>query len=154
MTSTSDPTPERPPSERPEPDPVASASRDARRKRRLPPDAACAICGETNPGLLRVSRGHLLEEDHVAGRDNDAQLVVVLCLNHHAVHSIDQLDAGVLTAEPMPTAIERIVLALQSVGLFFEEMAKACYRWAASLSQMVLVLDENVPGWRLLPGMP
>ena len=51
--------------------------------------------------------------------------MVVLCLNHHMIHSVDQLDAEVLTAEPMPTAIERIVLALISLGLFIEEAGQS-----------------------------
>ena len=70
------------------------------------------------------------------------------------IHSNGQRDAGVFTADPMPTALERIIQALKSVGLFFEDLAEACYRWAASLTQTVLVLDEHVPEWRLLPGMP
>ncbi len=153
MTSTPKPEPERPPIERPEPDPMASDRRAAKRKRRLSPDAACALCGETDPDvLINPSRKHLIEEHHAAGIDNDP-VTVPLCLNHHAKISIGQQDVGAFSKEPSPSVLERMIRALKSLGVFFEDLAKAFYRWAAQLSTVVNTLDENVPAWRLLPGM-
>lgn len=55
------------------PDPVRNDNRRAARRSRLGPDAACALCGETDPVVLH----------HVAHRSNDAGLVVVRCANCH-----------------------------------------------------------------------
>ena len=97
---------------------------------------------------------HLLEEHHVAGRNNDAELVVVLCLNCHTKMSAGQHDVGVFTKTPAPTALERHILALNSLALFFEELAKALYRWSEQLGHIVFTLDQYFPQWRTLPGMP
>ena len=155
MTSTPNPNANRPKILRPDPDPIGSATRAVRRRRRLPSDAACALCGEINSVIL-TSEPHtrLLEEHHVAGRDNDEELVVVLCLNHHATITVDQLDVGVFTSQPASSALEKVVLAMNSLALFFEELARAFYRWAELLAQTVFTLDQYVPEWRTLPGMP
>jgi hypothetical protein len=71
-------------------------SREARRKRRLPPDAVCEVCGETLHlkaypdgrvlcyGCFRTNAGaYGLEEDHLAGRANLGGLVVRLRPNDH-----------------------------------------------------------------------
>ena len=152
MTSTSNPNADRPKIHRPDPDPIGSAMRGARRQRRLPPNAACALCGEENPVILTSDpRIHLLEEHHVAGRDNDAALVVVLCLNCHMKLSAGQHDVGVFTTAPAPSALKRLSLAMKSLGLFYEELADASYRWAEQLDHTVVTLDEYVPEWRTFP---
>ena len=155
MTSTPNPNTNRPNIHRPDPDPIGSAMRAARRHRRWREDAACALCGETNPVILTSKPNkHLLEKHHVAGRDNDEELVVVLCLNCHTKLSAGQHDVGVFTATPAPTALERLILAMKSLGLFCEALAEACYRWAEQLAQTVSTLDQYIPQWRTLPGMP
>ena len=155
MTSTPNQNANRPKILRPDPDPIGSATRAVHRRRRLPPDAACALCGEINPVILTSEpHTHLLEEHHVAGRDNDEELDVVLCLNCHTKLSAGQHDVGVYTATPAPTALERLILAMRSLGLFCEALAEACYRWAEHLAQTVSALDQYIPQWRTLPGMP
>jgi hypothetical protein len=154
MTFTPNPKPPKG-SSRPEQNPIDVAVRAARRTRRLPPDAACALCGETNPTTLTTRpRAHVLEQHHAAGIDNDHDLVVVLCLNHHAAITAEQLDAGALTPVPMTSALEKMQLALASLGIFFDYLAHALYRFATQIGQVVLSLDANAPGWRLFPGMP
>lgn len=154
MTSTPDPRPRKPKAVRPNVDPIASAVRDARRRRRLPPNAACIVCGETDPIVLTTKGMRpVLEANHVAGRDNDKNLTAPYCLNHHAVMTARQLDAGVFGDGPAPTVLERILRIFTSMGVFFEQLAEACFRWAVQVTQVMGVLDANLPGWRSLPGM-
>lgn len=152
MTSTSEPKRPRPWPERPEPDPMASDRRAARRERRLGPEAACAVCGEKEPTMLTPVRKHLLEEHHAAGADNGS-VTVVLCLNHHAKMTAGQLDAGVLSKDPAPSFIERLMRALWSLGVFFDELALTFYGWADQLAVVVMTLDQHLPIWRTLPGL-
>ena len=73
-------------------DPVRTAVREKKRRDRLPPDAACAVCGERSPYALRTVDDpaldrfvrNWLERHHVLGRKTDPRLTIVLCLNHHA----------------------------------------------------------------------
>jgi hypothetical protein len=138
---------------KPDPDPIASDARKVRRSRRLPPDAACALCGERNPEPLAWRRVHrsLLEGHHAAVESNDEMLLVVLCLNCHARATALQQDVGVLTPEPNITAIERVARSLQSLATFFELLAQSLYRYAAELMAGVAGLDREYPGWRTLP---
>jgi len=75
---------------------IDALARAARRKRRLPPDAACATCAVSDQ-LSRRPDGRVLcyehlreeagaspvEEDHIAGRENLGGLVVRLRANDH-----------------------------------------------------------------------
>src|SRR5664280_2435789 len=88
---------------------IDALARAARRRRRLPPDAACATCG-TAEQLSRRPDGRVLcyahlreeagagpmEEDHIAGRENLGGLVVRLRANdHRAVTELrSQLGGG------------------------------------------------------------
>jgi hypothetical protein len=141
---------------KPEPDPIANDLRNERRSRRLPPDATCALCGETEIPILgnhKVSRS-LLEMHHVAGQANDDDLVVVLCRNCHGKATAEQQDVGALVAGRRSSCVEAMKLALVSLGTLFSLLAAACFRWSAQLAQMIGVLDEQTPDWRTLPGMP
>jgi hypothetical protein len=136
-----------------EPDPIGVDYRKSRQARRLPAGAACAFCGETQICTLRTPRRSILEHHHAAGQANDETLIVVLCLNCHAKATAGQLDAGALPAGTAPSVVERQELALRSLGSFAELMAEACYRWGDQLAGVVNELDENLSGWRDLPGM-
>ena len=141
---------------KPEPDPIANDLRKERRSRRLPPDAICVLCQETEIPVLssqKVTR-RLLELHHVAGQWNDDEVVVVLCRNCHAKATAEQLDVGALEPGPRSSCVEAVKLGLLSLGTFFSLLAAACYRWAAQLAAMIGALDDQVPGWRTLPGMP
>jgi len=141
---------------KPEPDPIANDLRKERRSRRLPPDAACALCGETDIAVLATHKvpRRLLELHHACGQWNDDEVVVVLCRNCHAKVTAEQLDVGALETGPRASRVEAIKLALVSLGTFFNLLAAACFRWSAQLAQMIGVLDDELPAWRTLPGMP
>jgi hypothetical protein len=155
MTSTSDPDGRFRP-QRPDPDPIGSDARRNRQVRRLPPEPACALCGESEIAVLKshnVKRS-LLEEHHVGGRANDDEVVAVLCRNCHANATALQLDVGAIPPGTRASCLDAMELALRSLGTFFELVADACYRWAAQLGQVIAALDEHLPTWRTLPGMP
>ncbi len=155
MTSTSDSNePFRP--QRPDPDPVGSDARRNRQARRLPHDPACALCGETEIAVLKQAkvRKSFLDGHHACGQANERLVLAVLCPTHHAKATALQLDVGAIPPGKRGSCLEAMELALRSLGTFFELVAEACYRWAAQLGQVVLVLDEHLPMWRTLPGMP
>ena len=100
------------------------------------------------------ARRSLLEGHHVAGQANDSLLLAVLCLNCHAKATALQLDVGAIPAGTRNSCLEAMELAMRSVGTFFEQLAETYYRWAAQLAQVIVVLDQALPSWRTLPGMP
>lgn len=154
MTSTSDPQgPFRP--QRPDPDPIGSDARRNRQARRLPPGAACAMCGETEVAALRQSkvRRSILQEHHVCGRANDPVVTAILCLTHHAKATALQLDVGAIPPGERSSTLEAMELALRSLGTFFELLADLFYRWATHLATAIANLDERAPEWRTWPGM-
>jgi hypothetical protein len=140
----------------PNPDPLGTLARRAKQARRLPPDAACAQCGETDPTMLIATkrRKPVLEGHHVMGRHNDPDVVVVLCRNHHAKATDAQYAVGSLPDGPAHSALERLPLALKALGSFFQLLATSCYVWAGVLAAVIAALETHVPGWRHLPGMP
>jgi hypothetical protein len=103
--------------------------------------------------MLTRTKKHLLEQHHAAGFHNDEELTVVLCQNHHTKLTASQLDAGALSQDPAPSVIEHLMQALKSLGLYFEDLAAACYRFANQLIVVVATLDQYLPLWRTLPGM-
>ena len=137
-----------------EADPIGNDRRRSRQARRLPPDAACALCGETQVATLRLGDRSLLEGHHVAGEANDRALLVVLCLNCHTKATSGQLDAGRSRQARPPVASNGWSLPYGRWVPFSNCWPNACYRWAAQLAQVVVVLDEYLPTWRTLPGMP
>ncbi|MGO8872374.1 MAG: hypothetical protein ACLQPH_13420 [Acidimicrobiales bacterium] len=141
---------------RPEPNPIASDARRVRRTRRLPEDAACALCGEQHIETLAWRKVHrtVLEGHHAAVESNDEFLIVVLCLNCHARATALQQDVGVLIPGQADTFLERLDRATRSLGSFFELLAQTFYGWADKLAQVVGLLDQHCPAWRTIPGMP
>jgi hypothetical protein len=140
---------------RPEPDPIANDARRVKRRRTLPPNAACCFCGETDIAVLvevEVPRS-FLDGHHVVTRVVDGKLLAVLCRNHHVRATALQWDVGALSLEQPTTVLDRMIRAMRSLGSFFELLAEACYRWAEQLAKAVTTLDEALPNWRMLPGM-
>ncbi len=154
MTSTSDPNgPFR--SGRPDPDPIGREGRRNRQARRLPPEAACALCGETEIAVLKqyeVKRS-LLEGHHACGQANEPTVISVLCPTCHAKATALQLDVGAIPSGTRASHLEAMELAFRSLGTFFELLAAAFYRFAESLKQAIASLEEHAPGWRTWPGM-
>src|SRR4051812_8907301 len=103
------------------PDPIGADRRAAEAARRLPADAACALCGERNPEVLtRVGRS-LLEQHEPGGRSNHREPRVVLCLNHHRIETTRQLAAGVsLESDEQRSRLEKMVSIVLGIGLFLK----------------------------------
>jgi len=90
-----------------EDDPRRNDLRKEQRRRRFGPDAACVMCGETDPVAFH----------HVAGRSNDDSLESPLCLNCHAKVHEALRDAGVsLETRPRRTLPERIEAVLRALA--------------------------------------
>src|SRR5437016_6032999 len=118
----------------PRPDPMSALLRQERAVRRLPPGAACAECGETDPVLLELH--------HLAGRANDEELVVVLCLNHHRRQSVNQTAVGVdLAAGQERSVPDRVVALLRGMALMFNSLAQGCGQMADRLTAFIAGLD-------------
>jgi hypothetical protein len=112
--------------------------------RRLPEDAACVVCGETDPVLLELH--------HIAGRPNDEELVVVLCLNHHRQQSVRQRASGVdLDFRHDRTVPERAISLLRGLALMFTSVAVGCRWMADQLGACSARLDADFPEWRTPP---
>jgi hypothetical protein len=132
-------------------DPISTERRRSNRARRLGPNAACALCGETNPDALSLQRRSVLEVHHVAGRANDEELTVVVCLNHHGRLSAAQHDAGVFRDPTAGSVLGRVINAIRSLATFAELLPDFLHRVASVLEQLVELLDASLPQWRTLP---
>jgi len=125
------------------PDPVGRDLTRARAKRRLAPDAACLLCGERDPEVLREHPGSsvpasVLEVHHLAGRANDPDLTVVLCLNHHRMISARMPSYGVaLSIDADRSIAEQLVSLLRGLAVFFEQLAAALMGWAHQLAESI-----------------
>ena len=134
--------------ELPEPDPIAADRRRTRRRTLIPAEAACVLCGLSDPS------GLLLQDDHPLGVRADDGVRVWLCLNCHARQTADRHDhqagspAGRRTD---PTSVlERLARALRSLGVFTHELSHALFRFADQLLALVAGLDDSFPSWRAL----
>lgn len=126
----------------PEPDPIQNEARRARRVRRLPPDAACALCGEPDPATLRQdsflpSTLKLLQRHHVLAEANDEEVVVCLCLTCHAKATAAQQDVAAIPPGRAPTDLERLALSMRSLSSFFQLLAEWCLRSADLVTRAI-----------------
>lgn len=125
-----------------ETDPIGRDVGRSRSRRRLPDGAACVLCGESDPEVLgNRASGSVLEVHHLAGRVNDPDLTVVLCLNCHRRMSARMPAYGVeLQASEAPSSeTGRVIGLLRGLAVFFELLAVALMRWAERLSLEVAV---------------
>lgn len=132
----------------PDPDPPRTAARAARHTRRnaLQPDSECALCGTTNPVALKRSR---LENHHAAGQHNDDDLLVVLCLNCHAIATENQHVVDAIRTRPDDTIIDRVRRGLLSIAAFLSQLVDTLVEFASLLDLFCDQLDSRVPTWRL-----
>lgn len=139
----------------PDPDPIRTSARKERQLRRLPPGAACGLCGGTEPAVLKLVKPprSLLEGHHAGLKVIDPNTLIVLCLNCHWEATNAQLDVGALQEGRPSSLLERLAMWLKSIGSFFRLLAEACFRFAARLETAIIELDTNLPGWRGLPGL-
>jgi hypothetical protein len=137
---------------RPGPEPIASERRRARRRAKLPPDAACTYCGwQTPDALLQVGVG-LVQGDHVDGAAHHPTLIAPLCPNHHAVRTEGQRRLGVdLHRDDGRSLLETRAAGLRSRVAFHRDLAWAEAEEADRLAALAAALDERFPGWRELP---
>lgn len=136
----------------PEPDPISSDRRRARRRAKLPDDAACVLCGATDVDMLTMGQVLLLEEHHVLGRRAAPDVTVPLCKNHHAVQTGLQHDLRAIPT-PGPSAqpdslLDVIAKALTSLAAFVHDLAHALIRYATQLRSLGSQLDVALPSWR------
>jgi hypothetical protein len=122
-----------------EADPRLNDLRKETRRRRFGPDAACMLCGESDPVSFH----------HMAGRNNDEALEGPVCLNCHAKAHEGLRDAGVaLGRGSHPTVPERIEAVLRALSTFFVLLGNVLWEWAERQAAFVRQLDEAVPDWR------
>lgn len=131
------------------PNPIANAARNEKRQRGLPPNAACAHCGEREPIVLVRETKHqgLIEEHHVAGRANDKEFTVLLCSNCHRRATAQQLDMGALKTMETDNTLDKIIDASYSMAAFHQGAKEAFLRWAEKLTVFKAKLDNRYPDW-------
>lgn len=117
---------------------------------------ACALCGEARLFALHVKVGH-----HVAGRVNDPDLTVPVCLNCHAEQTEAHRRVGLPlrdSVDPPPTLLDRLAALLAGAGVFLTELGGRLVEWADVLRRLVAALDRDAAGWRdvaaSVPGPP
>ncbi len=133
-------------------------ARSATRRRQVPEDAACVLCGERDPLVLTpetspttaAAARRLLEAHHVAGRAHEPDMTVWLCRNDHAKLT-EVMRAGGVSMQPQANILERLIAVLTGVGRFLVALGETCLRWAAALARLLMGLDAAHPGWRAMP---
>ena len=109
----------------------------------------CAICGETEPALLRRASRRLIEFHHLAGEANDPDLGFFLCLTHHTWCTIRMEEAGIpLGRDERRCLLERLEAVLRGLAIFFELAARVLRDLAEDLARLITELDRSHQGWR------
>src|SRR5205823_7462269 len=130
--------------------PIRADARCARRRRRLGPDAACVVCGESDLVLLTRGKRRVIQAHHVAGRRHDAELTAVLCLNCHA-RATEALERVGVPMRRAATTLERLIFSHRARAAFFRQLSDAELRNAAFLEQILAGFDAEFAGWRRKP---
>jgi len=142
---------ERKQSRRTGPDPIANDRRRARKRHRLPADAACTFCGERNPDALVAVKRSVLDGHHALAKVNDPDVIAVVCRTHHAIVTAIGWDAALELMHAPASVLARAAGALQSLAVFLQALAEALLRVAAELVAFESALDRRYPTWRKLP---
>ena len=136
--------------------PTRTEVREARRRQRLGPGAACVFCGEgalealkrvTDPALASAVRRVLLEAHHPLGRANDPNLTIVLCRNHHA-KATESLSRGAVPMWFQSHVLDREIARRKAWAVFLRDAANAEDRAAEELEGVAEWLDADLPDWR------
>lgn len=131
----------------PEPDPIGADRRRNRRRAKLPPGAACVICGVTDIDVLEVH--------HVLGRAVSRDATVVLCRNCHAQQTGRQHDHQALPhlgrGRGPSSVLERVEAMLASLAQMLHAIAHVIAEYASQLRTFIGTLDRTTPGWRTWP---
>jgi hypothetical protein len=126
--------------------PTRRTARRAERRRGLPPDSACVFCGITDPDVLRLAGGHVLEQHHPMGREHDSDFTVPLCLTDHMLCSLGQWDDSVPLGRQQ-SGLDRAIAALQALASFFRQCWEAIGRLVANLVRHRDGLNASYPDW-------
>lgn len=130
----------------PEPDPIRADRRRSARRKLIPEEAACVLCGHTDPD------GLTLEDDHPLGWQAADSARVWLCKNCHATQTAARHDhqAGSPAGRgSQPVAVlERLARALRSLGVFVHTLGHTLLTFAEQLLACARGLDSYAPGWR------
>jgi len=131
---------------------VGRELRAEQRARRFGEDAACVICGQRDLAALRKASCALVEYHHLAGRANDPELGIYLCLTHHAILTEQMRDAAVALGKgDERVLLERLQAILVGIGLALVMIGEALLDWAKMLGAEIGRLDRHTPGWREPP---
>ena len=95
---------------------LQTALRETQRLKKLGNSPSCVLCGVANPEALTRCKKSLLESHHIAGRSNDSELTVVLCLNCHRIATERQRRCGVELCHREKSAVERFINLLIGIG--------------------------------------
>jgi len=123
--------------------PKRTACSEAKQRRRLPPDAACVACGESNSKVLELH--------HVAGRAHECDLTATLCKNCHGKATEGQLREEV-ELRATDTFLERIAAVFGSLAAFFRFLADAFDRLAEEVKTFTGNLVAELSALRRAPG--
>ena len=119
--------------------PKRTARREEKQRRRVPPDAVCVECGESDPCLL--------EQHHVMGQAHEPGLTVSLCKNHHAKATQSQLREEV----PLNAAdnlFDCVAAILDALAAFLRRLADTFNQLARQVRDSIGKLDAELPEWR------
>ena len=92
----------------------------------------CIYCGCEELVALRRLPKTLLPEHHVLGQNHDPELVVLACLNCHAVAHERLSDAGVVL-DKVTDPVDRVAAMLRAEAVHFEMLAESKRKQAALL---------------------
>jgi hypothetical protein len=130
-------------------DPIKKDARHSRRKR-LRLNRTCIVCGLSDPASLVITKRSLIEQHHLVGRVNEADLTVPLCRNHHAQLTAKYTDEGI-SMKPPETILHRLEVIARAIGVFFIYLGHHFKDWADSLAELIKGLDKTYPTWRAMP---
>jgi hypothetical protein len=123
---------------------VGRETREELRRRRLGDNPACVICGETDRVALRRAARKLVEFHHLAGRANDPELGIDLCLNHHAILTEQLRDHGAMLApDGERSDLQRLGVVLTGMGLALEQQGSGLLLWATKLEHELALLERQ-----------
>jgi hypothetical protein len=126
--------------------PIETDVRRERRRRRLGANAVCLLCGEAELSTLVGVSKKFLEDHHIAGRANDSEMVIPLCLNCHRKVTEDAAQCGLDLSQPR-SFLNRLLAILLGLAVLFTRLGAALAHWAQELSNLIASLDQDCPDW-------
>lgn len=132
-------------------DPIRNAARKTRRTSKVPPGAACHLCGESDPEVLIKVGRTLLDFHHIAGEANDPDLGGFLCPTCHRKRQIELANAGIVLTRRPRNLLEVIAAVLTGVGQTLKAVGEQLLFYAEQMWALIAAQDAHFPQWRTLP---